>query len=62
MEKKIQEEFSFGDAKSQWEKDREAASSMAKAKEKQGADSAEQPRKSGGPAREVEEVFHGVDT
>ncbi|KAK7748906.1 Mannan polymerase II complex anp1 subunit [Cytospora paraplurivora] len=62
MEKKIQEEFSFGDAKSQWEKDKEAASSMAKEKEKQGADSAEQPRKSGRPSREVEEVSHGVDT
>ena len=48
MEKKIQEDFSFGDAKSQWEKDKEAASSIAKDKVRQGSDSdsAEQPQKS----------------
>lgn len=64
LEKKIQEEFSFGDAKTQWEKDKEAASGMAKAKarERQGLDSAEQPQKSGKPAREVEELSHGDDT
>lgn len=58
LEKKVQEEFSFGDAKNQWEKDKEAATSMAKDKEGQDIDSAEQPRKSGKPrkpAREVEE-------
>lgn len=65
LQKKVQEEFSFGDTKSQWEKDKEAATKMAKDKERQIADSAEQPRKSSKPqkpAREVEEIPHLKDT
>ncbi|ROW05563.1 hypothetical protein VSDG_00300 [Cytospora chrysosperma] len=46
----------------QWERDKEAASSMAKDKQRQGADSAQQPRKSVKPAREVEEIPHVDDT
>lgn len=58
-EARIKEEFSFSDAKAQWEKDKET---IAKNQEKQAPDSAEEPRKSSKPADKVEKVPHGSDT